>query len=152
MTDQNVDDVNNCDANALNSADVDNTIAHQKINNDSTTTVDPLNCSNYFSIYDAFKDLCKNNADYFRKDESENGQRFYCAYIGLMDHIETARRYVIDIKLFAHEYDFNIETIGNGYRSFLLVVRSCINHGLKLSSYVMQHRGSLLFRKSLYMK
>lgn len=151
MTDQNIDVNNSSNAIASNGAGGDD--SHQETNSTETTTpIDPLTCSNYFSLYDAFKDLCKNNADYFRKDDSENGQRIYCAYIGLMDHIESARRYVTDIKGFAHEYDFNKQIIGNGYRSFLLVVRSCINHGLKLSSYVMQNRGSLLFRKSLYMK
>lgn len=113
---------------------------------------DPLNSPNYFASYDALRDLCTNNVEYFRSDDSEVGQRFVNAYNGLLDHIETARSFVDKIRAFAHEYDFNAETPGNGYRSFLLVVRSCIAYSLKLSSHVMQRRGSLLFRKSLYMK
>lgn len=113
---------------------------------------DPLDSPNYFASFDALRDLCNNNIVYFRTDESEVGQRFLNAYVGLLDHIETARGYVDQIRMFAHEYDFNESTPGNGYRSFLLVVRSCISHSLKLSSHVMQRRGSLLFRKSLYMK
>lgn len=120
--------------------------------NSEIIALDPLKSSNYFALYEAFHDLCVNNAEYFRKDDSENGQRFHCAYMGLIEHIEIAKRYVTEIKSFAHEYDFNEHTLGNGYRSFLLVVRACINHGLKLSSHVIQNRGSLLFRKSLYMK
>lgn len=113
---------------------------------------DPLDSPNYFASYDALRDLCNNNVEYFRTDDTESGQRFLNAYLGLLDHIETARGYVDQIRLFAHEYDFNAETPGNGYRSFLLVVRSCINHSVKLSSHVMQRRSSMLFRKSLYMK
>lgn len=107
---------------------------------------------NYFALYDAFKDLCVNNANYFEMDDSENGQRLNGAYIGLLDHLSTARIYVTKIRSFVHEYDFNENVPGNGYRSFLLVVRSCITHGIKLSSYVMQNRSSILFRKSMYMK
>lgn len=106
----------------------------------------------YFALYDAFADLCHNNEEYFKTDDSENGLRMHGAYVGLIDHLETARTYVRQIREFAHEYDFSADIPGNGYRSFLLVVRSCLSHGLKLSSYVMQNRGSLLFRKSLYMK
>lgn len=120
--------------------------------NSEIIALDPLKSTNYFALYDAFRDLCINNAEYFRTDDSENGQRFHCAYMGLIEHVEIARRYVTDIKGFAYEYDFDEHVLGNGYRSFLLVVRACINHGLKLSSHVIQTRGSLLFRKSLYMK
>lgn len=121
---------------------------------DNPTTVDNDNeqTINYFALYDAFKDLCINNANYFETDDSENGQRLHGAYIGLIDHLANARNYVTKIRTFVHEYDFNENVPGNGYRSFLLVVRSCINHGIKLSSYVMQHRSSILFRKSMYMK
>lgn len=119
----------------------------------SAHTQEPLlDSPNYFASFDALRDLCNNNIDYFRTDESEAGQRFLNSYVGLLDHIETAREYVEQIRMFAHEYDFNADTPGNGYRSFLLVVRSCIGHSLKLSSHVMQKRGTLLFRKSLYMK
>lgn len=123
-----------------------------KATNSEIIALDPLKSTNYFALYDAFRDLCVNNAEYFRTDDSENGQRFHCAYMGLIEHVEIARRYVNEIKSFANEYDFDEHVLGNGYRSFLLVVRACINHGLKLSSHVIQNRGSLLFRKSLYMK
>ena len=129
-----------------------NGLSEDKEDDSTNVSEDPLNSSNYFACYDALKDLCTNNVEYFQTDDSENGQRFYCAYMGFIDHIDSARKYVETIKEFAHEYDFNKATPGNGYRSFLLVVRSCINHGLKLSSYVMQNRSSLLFRKSLYIK
>lgn len=113
---------------------------------------DPLTGPNYFASYDALRDLCTNNVEYFRGDDSEAGLRFLNAYVGMLDHIEVARGYVDQIRMFAHEYDFSADTPGNGYRSFLLVVRSCVSHSLKLSAHVMQKRGSLLFRKSLYMK
>lgn len=120
--------------------------------NKSPTDSDAINGCNYFALYDAFKDLCTNNAEYFETDDTENGQRLHGAFIGLLDHLETARGYVKEIRLFVHEYDFHESVPGNGYRSFLLVVRSCISHGMKLSSYIMQNRSSMLFRKSMYMK
>lgn len=113
---------------------------------------DSIKSTNYFALYEAFEDLCKNNIEYFRTDETENGFRLHGAFISLIDHLEIARKYVTEIKEFAHEYDFDETTPGNGYRSFLLVVRACLTHSLKLSSYIMQNRSSLLFRKSMYMK
>lgn len=115
-------------------------------------TNDSIKSPNYFALYDAFEDLCKNNVEYFSTDDTENGLRLHHAFVSLIDHLEVARNYVTEIKEFAHEYDFDETTPGNGYRSFLLVVRSCITHSLKLSSYIMQNRSSLLFRKSMYMK
>ncbi len=113
---------------------------------------DSIKSSNYFALYEAFEDLCKNNVEYFSTDDTENGLRLHGAFVSLIDHLAVARNYVTDIKEFAHEYDFDEKTPGNGYRSFLLVVRSCISHSLKLSSFVMQNRSSLLFRKAMYMK
>ncbi|KAJ6634788.1 Hormone-sensitive lipase [Pseudolycoriella hygida] len=121
---------------------------HLKVDNKN----DSIKSSNYFALYEAFEDLCRNNVEYFSTDETENGLRLHGAFISLIDHLEIVRNYVAKIKEFAHEYDFDEVTPGNGYRSFLLVVRACIKHSLKLSSYIMQNRSSLLFRKSMYMK
>lgn len=105
-----------------------------------------------FAYYDALNDLCKNNAEYFRKDETENGQRLYSAVTGITDNLLIVKNLVVQILEFVHEYDFDEHTPGNGYRSFVDVVKSCINHTVKTSAYVMQNRSSILFRKSHYMK
>lgn len=97
-------------------------------------------------------ELCKNNIKYFEDDETESGLRMHGAFVGLIDHIETVKPLVKEVHGFVHEYDFDENTPGNGFRSFLYVVECCIKTTLKLSRYVMENRGSILFRKNVYVK
>jgi hormone-sensitive lipase len=107
--------------------------------------------SNFFLI-DALKEICYNNVDYFKEDESTQGLRLHGAFVGIIDHLDTAKPLVSEIEEFAGEYDFDEVTKGNGYRSFLLVFDSAVQHTLKLSKYVTENRSSILFRKNIYMK
>lgn len=105
-----------------------------------------------FVLYDALIDICTNNVKYFECDDTETGQRYLGAFQGLIDHIEVAKTYVLQIVQFVHEYDFDEHTPANGYRSFVKTIQACINHSLKVSKYIAQNRSYLLFRKNLYMK
>lgn len=105
-----------------------------------------------FVLYDALTDICQNNIKYFECDESEIGQRFLCAFRGIIDHLIIARQFVAKIIQFVHEYDFDELTPANGYRSFVKAVLSCINHTVKISKFIAQNRSYLLFRKNMYMK
>lgn len=105
-----------------------------------------------FVLYDALIDICQNNVKYFECDDSETGQRFLCAFRGIIDHIAIARQYVAKIITFVHEYDFDENTPANGYRSFVKAIQACINHSVKVSKYIAQNRSYLLFRTSTYMK
>lgn len=127
-------------------------MTNQRTADEHDTIGDPLQSANYFGQYDALVAVCRNNVHYFRADDTEMGQRFYCAFNGLMEHIEIARSHAEQIRSFAAEYDFDANTPGNGYRSFLLVVNACIAHSLRLSTTVTANRASMLFRRSLYMK
>lgn len=145
--------------------------------NQSTTTA-----SYSFVMYDALVDICQNNVKYFECDDSEAGQRFLCAFRGIIDHIavsacnysnlttdkygknqciflflsfsfgQVARQFVAKIITFVHEYDFDENTPYNGYRSFVKAIQACINHSVKVSKYIAQNRSYLLFRKNMYMK
>lgn len=105
-----------------------------------------------FAMYDALVDICQNNVKYFECDETETGQRFLCAFRGIIDHISIARQFVAKIITFVHEYDFDDSTPANGYRSFVKAIQACINHSVKVSKYIAQNRSYLLFRKNMYMK
>lgn len=120
---------------------------------ETTSTPLTLTQSTYsFVLYDALADICQNNIKYFECDESEIGQRFLCAFHGIIDHLIIARQFVAKIIGFVHEYDFDELTPANGYRSFVKAVQSCINHTVKISKYIAQNRSYLLFRKNMYMK
>lgn len=103
-------------------------------------------------LFDSLIELCRNNIKYFASDETETGLRIHGAFVGLIDHIETARPLVKEVHEFVHEYDFDENTPGNGFRSFLYVVDSCVKTTLKLARYVMENRGTILFRKAIYVK
>lgn len=105
-----------------------------------------------FVLYDALADICQNNIKYFECDETEIGQRFLCAFRGIIDHLIIAREFVTKIVQFVHEYDFDERTPANGYRSFVKASQSCINHSVKISKFIAQNRSYLLFRKNMYMK
>ncbi|XP_046382871.1 hormone-sensitive lipase isoform X5 [Ischnura elegans] len=105
-----------------------------------------------FSLYNALKDLCKNNSDFFRTDDSEYGQRLHEAFIGIIDHLETVMPLVSDISQVAANYDFDAATPGNGYKSFVAVVNTCVAHTLKLAQWISYNRDSYIFRKGHYMR
>ncbi|XP_055700251.1 hormone-sensitive lipase isoform X1 [Phlebotomus papatasi] len=119
----------------------------------STTTLkSPGASAGRTPMFDALKDLCVNNVNFFRRDDSATGVRLHGAFLALVDHIEKARPLVDQISDFAHEYDFDSETPGNGYRSFIKVIDCCIMHSIKLCRAVLESRSSILFRKTLYTK
>lgn len=102
--------------------------------------------------YDVLYELCRNNIEFFSKDDSMNGSKIHAAFLTLSLHIEIAKRRVETIQTFAHEYDYDEHTKGNGYRSFVIVVECCINHSIKICRAIMDNRSSILFRKSVYFK
>lgn len=103
-------------------------------------------------MYDALVDICQNNIKYFECDDTEMGQRFLCAFRGIVDHTAIARRYVTEVSAIMHEYDFDEATPANGYRSYVKAMQACINHCVKICKYIAQNRSYLLFRKTMYMK
>ncbi|CAB3247179.1 unnamed protein product [Arctia plantaginis] len=105
-----------------------------------------------YAMYEALKDSCQNNATYFQPDDSENGQRLYQGFMTLMDHVDTVWPLVDHVRKVAPQYDFDAKSPGNGYRSFVSVVDSCVLHGLKLSRQVNTSRDALLFRKGHFVK
>lgn len=120
-------------------------------NNDHSQTT-PNSTTHSFAMYDALADICQNNIKYFECDDTEMGQRFLCAFRGIVDHTAIARRYVTEISAFMHEYDFDESTPANGYRSYVKAMQACINHCVKICKYIAQNRSYLLFRKTMYMK
>ncbi|KAJ8937288.1 hypothetical protein NQ318_020338 [Aromia moschata] len=98
------------------------------------------------------KDLCFNNADYFARDSTENGQRLYISFLAMNDAVDAMWPKIASIKERVNEFDFNEETPGNGYRSHLKVVELAIQLALDLNKKVLAKRDSVLFRKSTLTK
>lgn len=50
------------------------------------------------------------------------------------------------------KYDFDEQTPGNGYRSFVAVVDASMEHAVQLCRQINVSKQSLLFRKGFYMR
>jgi hormone-sensitive lipase len=93
-----------------------------------------------------------NNAQFFQQDETENGQRLHAGFLAIIDQVDVIIPMVDEVRNIAPQFDLDEDTPGNGYRSFVLAVDMCVQHGVKLSRLVCDSRDSFLFRKSFYMR
>lgn len=50
------------------------------------------------------------------------------------------------------KYDFDEQTPGNGYRSFVVVVDASLEHAVQLCRHISLSRDSFIFRKGFYMR
>ncbi|XP_073812727.1 hormone-sensitive lipase [Musca autumnalis] len=102
-----------------------------------------------------YRDLlmaCYEQAVFFKDDITEKGQRLYAASIAWQDFIIMADNLVRQVQSFASTYDFDENTPGNGYRSFVSVVDSCVEHGLGICKNLTAARSTMFFRKKTYVK
>lgn len=95
---------------------------------------------------------CQEQAFYFKDDATERGQRLQAALVAWQDFIILSDDLVHQIEAFAYQYDFDEYTPGNGYRSFIAVINSCIEYGLTLCKNLLTSRSTMFFRKKTYMK
>lgn len=105
-----------------------------------------------FIVWEALKSIIFNNIDYYKTDDSANGLKMHAALLGIIDLVDEARPLVVEIESICKLYDFDDATPGNGYRSFIKIFDSAINHTFKIVKYVTESRSSLLFRKNTYTK
>lgn len=113
---------------------------------------DTTDMENSDITHEALKDLCTNNALYFKDDNTENGQRLYTAFLAINDNIDKIWPIVLRLKTIVSNYDFDENTPANGYRSFLSIIYSAVIFGIQLNKKVCLKRESVLFRKSFFTK
>lgn len=101
-----------------------------------------------FELYDALIDLCESNIQYYECDTTtEAAKRFLDAFQNIIKQLAIIRQYVTEFHGFAREYDFDENTPANGYRSIVKATHGMINHTMKLTTYIAENRGNLLFRR-----
>lgn len=105
-----------------------------------------------FLIWEALKSIISNNIEFFKNDDSINGLKLHGALLGIIDNLDEARPLMVEIGKFCSLYDYDEQTPGNGYRSFLKVCDCAIKHTMKIVKYVTENRSRLLFRKNAYTK
>ncbi|KAL0281198.1 UNVERIFIED_CONTAM: hypothetical protein PYX00_002258 [Menopon gallinae] len=108
--------------------------------------------SNPSNLSDTLKELCLTNAEFFKTDDTENGQRLHVAFLGLIDHVNNLTPQLNNIRNLMAKYDFDEQTPGNGYRSFVAVVDASMKHAIQLCKQINLSKQSFLFRKGFYMR
>ncbi|XP_037948822.1 hormone-sensitive lipase-like [Teleopsis dalmanni] len=103
-------------------------------------------------LYEKLLEQCQEQAVFFQDDSTERGQRLYAAFVAWQDFIRSANKLVLQIEEFAHKYDFDENTPGNGYRSFVSVTNACVVHGQEICKNLVTARSTVFFRKKFYMK
>lgn len=94
------------------------------------------------------KKLCVENAEYFSRDSSENGQRLYISFLGIKDTLEQIWPTVTHVREVSPKYDMDENSPGNGFRSFVSVFDSAVKYAIDLNNKVSSKREGLLFRKT----
>lgn len=102
--------------------------------------------------WSALREVCNANIDYFTSHQDENGVRIKAALLAILDHLDQAQPLYRDITKFAPHFDFDKETPGNGYRSFLLLMDRCVMHSVQICREMYNQKDSMMFRKSHHMK
>lgn len=96
--------------------------------------------------------LCNDNQEYFNKDTSENGSKLHSNFAKIVEIVEKSTKILNEIESFAAEYDFDENTPGNGYRSFIFIFKAAVKHTENACKYIVENRGKFLFRKSVNAK
>jgi hormone-sensitive lipase len=105
----------------------------------------------YEKIRDLIK-LCDENDKFYKNDKSFAGTRMCMAFEKLNEGLVKSEPILREVDSFAHIYDFDESTPGNGYRSFIFIFDAALDYSMKTCQYINDNRGSLLFRKSNYLK
>lgn len=105
-----------------------------------------------YAMYDVLKDLCLNNADYFKPDESPLGKKLCDSFTSLHSNVVAIYPVVDELRKVAPLYDFDQNTPGNGYRSFVTIVDAFILYGEKVCQQILKNRSSYFFRKNTYLR
>lgn len=103
---------------------------------------------------DVLRSLIINNIEHYHSCSSSSVEdaRFYkilCEFLDNLNGVEEGVKVIVPI---APNYDFDENTPGNGYRSFVVVYDCCITQAIRLCRTICMGRESFLFRKEHYLK
>ncbi|KAK2576142.1 hypothetical protein KPH14_007471 [Odynerus spinipes] len=100
----------------------------------------------------ALREICHASKDYFSTHQDENGSRIRAGLLAILDHLEQMQPLYKEILRIAPLFDFDEQTRGNGYRSFLILVDKCVMYSGLACRQMYCQKDSFLFRKGHYMR
>lgn len=117
----------------------------------NSSTIRKSDEEKYLIIDDLIK-MSMSNVEFYSDDQSSMGLKLNGIFTKLIEKLEKSVPVIKEIESFAGLYDFDENTPGNGYRSFVFIFDAAVKHTEKIAVYITENRGSLMFRKSVYMK
>ncbi|CAL1676332.1 unnamed protein product [Lasius platythorax] len=102
--------------------------------------------------WSALRKLCLASVEYFTSQQDENSVRIKAALLVILEQLDELQPLYSEIAKFASHFDFDEETPGNGYRSFLSMVDKCIVHTEQVCRQMYHQKDSMFSRKSHHMK
>ncbi|XP_012274425.1 hormone-sensitive lipase [Orussus abietinus] len=102
--------------------------------------------------WDALRNVCRANIEYFSSHQDENGLRITAGLLAILDNVDALGPLYKEIAKIAPLFDFNENTPGNGYRSFLILVEKGILHCGSICRDLYCQKDSMLFKKNNYSK
>lgn len=102
--------------------------------------------------WSVLRKLCRNSVKHFTSDQNENSVRIKAALLLILEQLDELQPLYNEIAKFALYFDFDEETPGNGYRSFLSMVDKSILHSEQICGQMYHQKDFMFSRKSHYMK
>lgn len=102
--------------------------------------------------WNTLRKLCHASVEYFMSSNNENSVRIKAALLVILEQLDELLPLYNEIAKFASHFDFDEETPGNGYRSFLSMVDKCIIHSEQVCRQMYDQKDSMFSRTSHHMK
>ncbi|XP_072760681.1 hormone-sensitive lipase-like [Anoplolepis gracilipes] len=102
--------------------------------------------------WNTLRKLCRASVEYFTSHRNKNSVVLKDALLVILEQLDELQPLYNEIAKFASHFDFDEETPGNGYRSFLSMVDKCIMYSEKICQKIYRQRNSMFSRKSRHIK
>nr|XP_057902740.1 lipase, hormone-sensitive a isoform X2 [Doryrhamphus excisus]XP_057902741.1 lipase, hormone-sensitive a isoform X2 [Doryrhamphus excisus]XP_057902742.1 lipase, hormone-sensitive a isoform X2 [Doryrhamphus excisus]XP_057902743.1 lipase, hormone-sensitive a isoform X2 [Doryrhamphus excisus] len=102
-------------------------------------------------VFAALEETCEENISAFSEELSDPpygdvAQRLVVCMKQIQEHGRVLEPMVAGFTAVCHHYDFDAETPGNGYRSLIKVLLSCLVHIIQKARYIASNHKSAFFR------
>lgn len=103
-------------------------------------------------VFEVTLSLANENRNFFTSSRSSYAQRFMNCCDRIEAYVYKIESLVNCIQKVAFRYDLDEKTPGNGYRSLVCVVDTCILHLIKQLRLISEQRSSMMFRAANFCK
>lgn len=119
---------------------IDNSSPQNATADNKLKKVNQLRSNQNYKLMDELKTIALKNEEFYKSDSSGNGTRLFECFTSIVQVLMSSRNSVEVVESFAGDYDFDENTPGNGYWSFLNIYFSALTGALKTANYIFDNR------------